>query len=49
MRFTDKRKRNWIQKEDRVLDRVQPLAWVGYGGTGRYISNRNFDVFHGMY
>ena len=28
MCFTDKRKRNWIRKEDRVPDRV------GYGGAG---------------
>ena len=35
MYFTDKRKKNWIQKEDRVLDQVRPPDRVefGYGGA----------------
>ena len=33
MYFIDKRKRNWIRKEDRVLDQVRPPGRVGYGGA----------------
>ena len=36
MCFTNKRKRNWIQKNDLIPDRVQPPDRVGYGGVGRY-------------
>ena len=35
MCFTNKRKRNWIRKEDRILDPVQPLGRVG-SGTGAW-------------
>ena len=37
MCFIDKRKRNWIRKEDRVLDRVRPPGRVRYDGVGRHI------------
>ena len=37
MCFIDKRKRNWIRKEDRVSDRVRPLGRVRYDGAGHHI------------
>ena len=36
MCFTDKRKRNWIRKEDHVPDPVRPQSRVGYGGANRH-------------
>ena len=38
MCFNDKRKRNWIRKEDLVFDRVRPSGQVGYDGVGRHTS-----------
>ena len=39
MCFTDKRKRNWIQKKDGVSDPVRPQGEVGYGGASRHSLN----------
>ena len=36
MCFTDKRKRNWIRKEDCLPDLVRPPGWVRYEGAGRH-------------
>ena len=35
MCFADKRKRNWIQKEDRVPYPFWPPSWVGSGMGAR--------------
>ena len=43
MCFIDKRKRNWIQKEDRVPDRVQPPGRVGSGTATQTVT---FRVVH---
>ena len=45
MCFTDKRKRNWIQKEDRVPDLVRPPGLVGYGGVSRHSEDLNQSWF----
>ena len=37
MCFIDKRKKNWIQKEDRVADPVRSLGRVGYGDASYHI------------
>ena len=34
MCYTDKRKMNWIPKEDRVTNPIRPPGWVEYGDTG---------------
>ena len=34
MCFIDKRKMNWIRKDDRIPDPIRPPSRVGYGGTG---------------
>ena len=44
MCFIDKRKMNWIRKEDHVLDPVRPPGQVGYGDAGRH--NFPFSVKH---
>ena len=36
MCFTDKRKRNWIQKEDSVPDQVRSPGRVKYDDAGRH-------------
>ena len=38
MCFTNKRKKNWILKGDRVSDLVRPPGRVGYGGVGHHSS-----------
>ena len=37
MCFIDKRKRNWIRKEDHVLDPFRPPGRDGYDGAGPHI------------
>ena len=37
MYFTDKRKKNWIRKEDHVPDSVRPPGQVKYGDASRHI------------
>ena len=40
MCFTDKRKRNWIRKEDRVPNQVRHPGQVLYGGAGCHNGSR---------
>ena len=44
MCFTNKRKRNWIRKEDRVPDRIRSLGQVEYGGTGRHEASHALSI-----
>ena len=46
MCFTDKRKRNWIRKEDLVPDPVRPPGRVRYGGTSRHNSGLKRGFFY---
>ena len=45
MCFTNKRKRNWIRKVDRVSDPVRPPGQVKYGGAGHHTMS---VIFHDM-
>ena len=45
MCFTEKRKRNWIRKEDCVPDPVRPPGRVGYGGASCHSKHEVIEKF----